>query len=473
MLWWTLRQLRAKNAGTRREAAAKLGLAGNRAAIQPLAGAAKDPDTPVRVAALHALGRIGDPSVADIIFTAVSDSETGRGAEDASALRAAAASALAELGSGATKALIKAAADRNPRVREVAVQAIAGTTGEDAERVLVASLRDDRSSVRQAAALGLAQGAGSRAVGPLRSALGHKDAQTRRSAALALGSIGGDEAAAALIGAARDREQAVREAAIQQLGRIGSRPAIDALLAVYVSQDREGRHAAAAALKPLDWEPADARERAFHAVVHGNCGAAALEGSVAIEPLLTALADKDAAVRREAARALGGIADAAVGPPLVDALADHDEAVRLAAMQSLRQAGPAAFLVVVEALDARATAVRSAAKAILAGIAEAPGVVRSLTGTLAAHRARAGDEVVRISGPEATGRARLAADSITRVLAHAADRIPETELQTAAGLPDFDLLDDPDDPARSERLSCETLRAHARSELERRGKSAG
>jgi hypothetical protein len=89
------------------------------------------------------------------------------------------------------------------------------------------------------------------------------------------------------------------------------------------------------------------------------------------------------------------------------------------------------------------------------------------------HRVRAGEEVVRISGPEATARVRLAADSIARVLTHAADRIPEVELRAAADLPDCDLQDDPEDPAQAERLSCETLRARARAEIERRATSVG
>jgi HEAT repeat protein len=365
-----------------------------------------------------------------------------------------------------------AASDRNPRVREVAVQTIASAGNVDTEQVLLAALRDERSNVRQVAALGLPRAAGSRAVAPLAAALIHKDAQTRRSAAQALGAIGSDEATEALNAAAHDKDQPVRDAAIQALGRVGSTGAIRALLALYGGHDRDTSHAAASVLKGLEWKPADARDRATHAVLHGDYEAAVREGGAAVGPLLKAVGDKDASVRREAAKALGGINDASVGAPLVGALADHDEAVRLAALQSLKQLGPLAFTVIVEALDTRATVVRNAAKEVLGGIPHAPGVVGSLIKAFAGRRSGRGDQAtVRISGAGAAERARLATESLARILAHAADRIPAAELQAVTALADLELLDDPDDPLRAERVSCETLRARARQEFERRGRS--
>jgi len=474
MLWWTLRQLRSASPATRRQAASRLGIAGNTAAVAPLAWALKDPDNSVRLAALEGLGRIGDPTAAEAILAAARDSETGRGSEDAAALRAAAASALAALGPGVAGVLVEAARDRNPRAREVAVSAIAGLGGLEAEQVLLSALRDDRSNVRQAAALGLPQAAALRAVEPLAAVLTHKDAQTRRSAVQALGMIAGDEAAAALAPATRDKDQSVREAAIEALGRVGSRRAVESLLALYCGSDRDTRQLAAAALKPMAWTPADERERAVHAILHGDHEAAAREGRAAIEPLVTALADKDPGVRRAAAAALGQIGGAGAAAPLVGALADHEEAVRRAALQSLRRLGPVAFTVVVDALESKAAAVRGAAKDVLVAIPQAPGVVSSLLQSCAGRlRGQSGQVEVLISGADASGRARLAVETLGRILEHAVDRIPEPELRAVAELADLELLDDPDNPAGAERVSSEPLRERARQELERRGTCAG
>jgi HEAT repeat protein len=481
MLWWTLRQLKSSNATTRAKAAASLGVAENTAATGPLVEALRDPETDVRVAALTALGAIGDAAGAEGILTAVRESEAGRTAEMAARIRAAASEALGQLGPKAAPRLVAALKDKNARVREAAIAGLGGVGGSDVERALAAALGDDRSAIRQAAALALARAAGQRAIEPLAAALAHRDPQTRRSAAEALGAIGGDEAASTLSAAVREKDQAVREAVVRALGRIGTRTAVSALLTVYSGSDREARQAAAAALKQARWEPGDARERVIHAAIDGDYAKAAREGDVAVELLAAAAGDRDPAVRRAAAGALGDVGAARAADPLVSALADHDEGVRRAAVGSLQRLGPAAFHALVSALDDRAAAVRHAARELLQSMPQVDGATASRLALLRGRVPRrvdpAGAEpggpeaVLDIVGPDAVAEARAALEDLERTLRQAADHVPAAELGEIAALPDLVLLEQRDDPALAEQVSCEPLRARAREELARRARA--
>jgi HEAT repeat protein len=477
MLWWTLRQLRSGNAATRAKAASSLGVAGNTAAVGPLMDALQDGETEVRLAALAALGAIGDASAAEGVLGAVREPETGRTPEAAARIRTAASQALGKLGPGAGAALITALKDKNARVREAAIAGLGVVGGVEVERALVAALADERSAIRQAAALALARAAGERAVAPLAAALAHRDPQTRRRAAEALGTVGGDQAASALSAAAREKDQAVREAVIQALGRVGTRTAVSALVTLHGAPDRDVRQATAAALQQVRWEPADARERVVHAVVAGDYARAAREGTAAIAALGSAVGDKDPVVRRAAVGALGETGVSHAADSLVSALADHDERVRTAAFAALERLGPLAFHALVSALDDRAATVRNAARDLLRVMREVEGATASRRVLLGGRTssppggtedAGAVPSEISIAGPDAVGEARTAFEDVDRTLTRAADHVPEVELREIAGLPDLLLLEQRDNPALAEHVSCEPLRARAWEELARR-----
>jgi hypothetical protein len=124
----------------------------------------------------------------------------------------------------------------------------------------------------------------------------------------------------------------------------------------------------------------------------------------------------------------------------------------------------------VAALGERAATVRHAAREVLNGMQEVPGVASRLAGTLTAGR-RAGDGdagEIHVVDPDPVERARRAFEELDRILQLAAGHVPEAELRGVAGLPDLVLLEQRDSPLLAERVSCEALRARARAELHRR-----
>jgi HEAT repeat protein len=61
------------------------------------------------------------------------------------------------------------------------------------------------------------------------------------------------------------------------------------------------------------------------------------EGPKVVQPLIHALADKNAQLRREATAALGRLKDMRAAPPLIGALSDGDEAVSRECQEALEE----------------------------------------------------------------------------------------------------------------------------------------
>lgn len=142
MLWFTLRQLKSKNAETRRRAAFKLGAARKRGAVPALAAALSDPDWGVRHAAVEALGRIGDPRASEPLIVALHDPDW--------TVRSAAATALLHVGDAQSlDALIGALKSSDEFVRLSAVKALARIGGRRAAHAVASMLRDDDPAVHQ------------------------------------------------------------------------------------------------------------------------------------------------------------------------------------------------------------------------------------------------------------------------------------------------------------------------------------
>ncbi len=188
--------------------------------------------------------------------------------------------------------------------------------------------------VRKAAAGALGQIGDARAVEPLITALKDEDGYVRGAATLALGQIGGP-AAEPLITALKDKHAYVRGYAAEALDKLGWEPDLDENGAQYWIAKREWQKCVeigAPAVEPLITALKD--KDAY------MCGCAAgalgrIGDARAVEPLSAALKDEKWQVRGHAARALGQIGDARAGKPLTAALKDEDEDVRRAASEAL------------------------------------------------------------------------------------------------------------------------------------------
>jgi HEAT repeat protein/lysophospholipase L1-like esterase len=225
----------------------------------------------------------------------------------------------------AVPALTRRLEDESESVRTAAAGALEaiGPAAAAAVPALLDRLYDPRQGVRWGAANALSRiGVPPADWGRLAKALPHPDEYVRAFAAFSLGEMveGGRPAVPALVAAVQDPDPSVRVVVVMALGKIGSgEPEVIAAL------DR--------ALADKTWEY---RWRAAHALgkIHADSGEA-------VTTLAAALSgDKDAKVRREAARALGRIGHGAERAlrTLDSARRDPDPGVREAAGWALRAA---------------------------------------------------------------------------------------------------------------------------------------
>lgn len=180
-----------------------------------------DPDPRVQVAAVNALGEIGDPdAVPDLV-------QVGLGHPDHD-IRAASAVALGSIEdpSRVLPALEGATNDENATVRRQAVDAISKHYGSDPGLVyatLVTGLSDFDERVRESAAQALVRVQDERAVEPLLQATGDRTAVVRRAAALALGDLvekEDEKVVYPLVELLSDQGSGVRSAALKSLTKV-------------------------------------------------------------------------------------------------------------------------------------------------------------------------------------------------------------------------------------------------------------
>jgi HEAT repeat protein len=427
-------------------------------AAQLLLDLIKDAHPEVRAAAYDSLGRIADGTCAGPMTSALEDTDS-LGEQGGAFVREAASQALQHIGAGAIPALLRLAKNKNPRLRETAIAALAGIGGADAEPALVAALQDARSSVRQLAIQWLASNAAS-PVQALAAALAHRDAATRRGAVDALSEVTGPDVTGALARATRDTRQRTPEA-------------IAALVGVFEGQDRGLRQLAAAGLKGVDWHPATPDQRALRAILAGDYLAAGAEGRPAVEPLAALLTDKSAAVRKAASEGLGATRDESAIKPLVSALQDHDPGVRRAAADALVAVGPASIGPLVSAVHELA---RAAAPDVV--LAMGPPAVMPLLDVLDRGEPYTHDGAVtrRVEDDEEAERAERASQLLNRLLGHAAHDIEAGALARAAHLRDVVRVREVMPASKREStttvvetvVDCKDLRARADAERERR-----
>lgn len=453
-------QLRSRDAHTRRQAALKLGVPGKTSSIADLEPLLADPDWSVRTAAAEALGAIGEARVAGAILDLLGRPDAPRDREAAAGVRASVVTALARLGTPAVAALTGALRDRNPRIREAAIEALGAIGSPAATTALAPALDDDRSSVRQAAAAAIGRSGAEEAAVVLGPALGHKDPATRKCVVDALGTAGTAAAVEKLRAAFGDRERSVREAAVAALARIPRPEASDALADACLSADRETRAAAMTALRAREWAPQDPRGRVLHAVLHGDFERAAAEGPAAVGPLTLALSEREAASRAGAARALARLGDARPTEGLCQLLADPDAAVRAAAVDALAGIGPAVAPGLARLLGDESKTARAPLAEVIARIG-APALVDRLAAPLRVGEpaSHAGTPLQLVHDRAQLDEARTAADALEAFVGRVRQELPAATLDALAGIGDVMLVEEGERPSASDRVRCDAIRA--------------
>jgi HEAT repeat protein len=332
-------QLHAADADVRLAAIVALGRIGDRQAAPAVAAMLAGPTAEI-VAAASALARIGDPDSFDALLPLLSH-------EDAAA-RHAAIGALNSLGHPAMASRIAGLlSSPDARLRESAVR-IAGYFGyRDCVDTLIERCADPDESVRRAAVEHLPFLEDRRAGAHLAAALHDAAPRVRAAAAQALAHVPAGEARDLLLGAAQDPDAWVRYYAVRSLGALrdaaalprlsqqaASDPAMHVRIAALETIGATADPSAVDVLLPyVDQPPADLMAAALRGL--GSVG-----GDRAVAALKHALRSADPALRRAAVAGLRASASA----DAVDALGwtaggDGDHGVATAALDALGAVG--------------------------------------------------------------------------------------------------------------------------------------
>jgi HEAT repeat protein len=265
-------------------------------AVEPLIAALKNEDWQVRLEAAKGLAEIKDVRAIEPLSAALRD-------RDDSVRRSALSSLITYDNAHIEERLCAALMSEDRLTRNEAVLAFWKKGAAGVEPLIIA-LKDESSEVRLFAASALLENPDARAIEPLAYALRDINWGVRTQAAKALGSIGGARVAGYLSVALKDEHKAVRKAALTALYQFKD-ARVESLLAALDDEESDVRNIAASLLELLGWEPASDGERARHAIAKLRWEQAVSLGPAAIEPLIAALKDKESAVRKAAADALG------------------------------------------------------------------------------------------------------------------------------------------------------------------------
>ena len=455
MLWWTLQQLKSSHAESRVKAARALGSEKQKKAVPALIESLEDEDPGVRLAVIEALGAIGHPASAEALVSALAN--PGKSDKNAEPQCEALAKAIMSVGVPAVKPLIQALASGEKEARRWAAAALGMIRDPEATGPLIERLEDSRSEVRKAAAAALGEIGDSRAAAPLIKALANRDMETRRAAADALGSLMSEESVDALARVVGDPAEPVQIGAIEALAKIGGLRAAACLRSAMSGSRRTVCEAAEAALKKMHFSPADAEERAELAVIRGDFEAAFREGEAAVPALIGALEFKDPQMRVQAADVLAKLRSPDSVQPLLEALKDHHASVQQSAAKALTGIGGEACAGLEASLSHYDASVVRLAAVALGEIGDQRSVP-ALADLIAANGSIPGEY------PELFEAISAAVDSLARIVASSAARIPTQELQRITEMPDeIRLLG-----SSPKAIGCAGLRNSASEELRRR-----
>lgn len=329
-------QLQGDDDDVRLAAIVALGRLGDRRAAAPLTRLLRE-ERSLAIAAAGALAAIGDLSAFDPLLGLIGDPDA--------TVRQAAISALNSLGHPDLERRIAVLLDHSDaRTRESAVR-IAGYFGyAGCADAVFARCRDDDEGVRRAALEQTPFFSESRALPTLLQAITGETPRARAAAAIALGRLTGTEPRAALVGALTDSDPWVRYFAARALGEHAHEDALDALGGLAT------------------------RDPAPHVRIAALEAIGAVDGPRAAGLLAAQAEDQDHAVASAALTALGRVVDPAALDTLVHALRSADPARRLSAVAALSRRARADT---VESLrwTAEADASADVAQAALEGLA--------------------------------------------------------------------------------------------------------
>jgi HEAT repeat protein len=374
-------RLDADDEQVRLAAVAALGRLGDRRSTAPLTRLLTA-DRTVAIAAAAALACIGDPSAFRPLLGLL-------GHPDAT-VRQSAISALNSLGHPDMEQSIgPLLTDGNPHVRESAVR-IAGYFGyARCADAMFERCRDNVESVRRAALEHVALVDEGRALPVLLEAIATETPRARAGVAIALGRIVLPESGSALRDALGDRDAWVRYFAARSLGEHGAGNALDDL-AKLAAQD-SAPHVRIAALEAIG----------------------AINGPSAAQVLTQYADDSDSEIAAAAVRSLGRVGDGGAAVALARALRSPDTARRLSAVTAFSLRGGPDDVASLR-WTAEADASRDVATAAVGGLA------RLATGTGERWR-EAVDALVELTADPRQQDAALAA--LARVPAGRADRV--------------------------------------------------
>jgi HEAT repeat protein len=310
-----LTNLKSTREGDRSRAARLLSRIG-KPAVKPLVALVEEkgtsPDT--KVAALHALGLIGDELAVQVMVACLRDEQA--------IVRAQAAESLGRF-SSAVEQIIQMSKASTATTREAAIEALGRMPQPQALDRLLEAITDSNAGVRLAAVRALGETGGSpRSTQTLIRLLREENSTLRGQAAASLAKIGA-AAVPELIAISRDEHPSTRSLAIEALGEIGSSKAVAPLVEV------------------LKMDTSGARGDAIEAL--GKIG-----DPQAIEPLLLVLKTGTTTIRKKAIAALSKFADRRVVEALVVALAEPHEEIRQLAVIGLGMIGDKSSLAPLE-----------------------------------------------------------------------------------------------------------------------------
>ena len=377
-----VQQLDGDDDDARVAAIVALGRIGDRRATRALA-ARLDDDRAVVLAAASALAQLGDPAAFEPLLRLLAH-------EDA-AIRKAAIGALNSIGHPDMAMRVRALLDGpDPLLRESAIR-IAGYFGyPECGEAIIAACGDAEERIRRAALEHLPFLDDPRAGGILTAALERDTPAARAAAVTALGQIDDPATLGAMAGALDDEDAWVRYYAARALGRRRPGGALPAL-ARRAAQDPAG-HVRIAALEAIG----------------------SLDGPTAADVLMPYAAGDDDELAAAALRALAHVPDPRVGPVLQSALRSPSPVRRLAAVQGLAgHPGADTFAALEWTADGdadagvAAVAVEALATAARSGDGEGPAIGALIR--LAASRERGERAVAALAGLPATRIATIAA----------------------------------------------------------------
>jgi HEAT repeat protein len=289
-----LSRLTYRNPGIRVQAAEFLGSYGDTRAVPELIKALSDSDTRVRFAACEALGKLGDKRAVDSLVSRVGDPEVMVGLE--------AVAALSVIGGDPSLEALQTLVDSgHGSVRLAALQGLGQRQDARSIPVLTAALKDSFRGARWVASMALGQVSDARSVGPLVGVLDEGDEEVREVMVTALDQI---DAAWRSSKAATHTKARLIEALKEDGG---------------LTPSRYGSIQALREMDPAWKQRADARAVRDYFVGQ--------------------LENSDAAIRRNAAQALGDLGDEEVVEVLLKATDDPSPQVRYVALEALGKMG--------------------------------------------------------------------------------------------------------------------------------------